>query len=185
MGIDGKVMHPAVFLDRDGVINRPVIRGRKPYAPRSLAELELLPGVPEALRALKAGGYLLVVVTNQPDVARGTTSRAVVDSMNDWLQSVLPLDALLMCVHADDDQCPCRKPLPGLITQAARELRVECTSSYMVGDRWRDVEAGRRAGCKTFFVDHAYEEQVPESYDFRVSSLLDAARIILQTDIPS
>jgi D-glycero-D-manno-heptose 1,7-bisphosphate phosphatase len=176
------VMRPAVFLDRDGVISRTTIRKRKPYPPRSLAELELLPGVQAALRALKAGGYCLVVVTNQPDIARGTTLMTVVKGMNDWLMSVLPLDAVLMCPHDDDDGCLCRKPLPGLITQAARELRVECAASYMIGDRWRDVEAGRRAGCKTFFIDRGYDEPAPESCDFRVGSLPDAAKIILRTD---
>jgi D-glycero-D-manno-heptose 1,7-bisphosphate phosphatase len=179
------MMRPGVFLDRDGVISRPTIRGRKPYPPSSLAELELLPGVPGALRALKAGGYCLVVVTNQPDIARGTVHRAVVDSMNDWLKLFLPLDAVLMCAHDDADRCLCRKPLPGLITQAARELRVDCTASYMIGDRWRDIEAGRRAGCKTLFIDHGYDEQAPQLYDFRVSSLREAARIILQTDTRS
>jgi len=182
MGNGDEVMRAAVFLDRDGVISRPTIRERKPYPPRSLAELELLPGVQEALRALKSGGYCLVVVTNQPDIARGTARSAVVYRMNDWLKSVLPLDAVLMCAHDDDDQCQCRKPLPGLITQAARELGVDCTKSYMIGDRWRDIEAGRRAGCKTFFIDRGYDEQAPESYDFRVGSLPDAARIILKTD---
>jgi D-glycero-D-manno-heptose 1,7-bisphosphate phosphatase len=176
------VTRPAIFLDRDGVINRPTIRGRKPYAPRSLAELEILPGVPAALRALKAAGYSLVVVTNQPDIARGALPRTVVDSMNGWLTSILPLDAVLTCAHDDADRCQCRKPLPGLITQAARELRLECAASYMIGDRWRDIEAGRRAGCKTFFIDCGYDEQLPQSYDFRVSSLLEAARIILQAD---
>jgi D-glycero-D-manno-heptose 1,7-bisphosphate phosphatase len=185
MGIGGEVMRSAVFLDRDGVINRPVMRERKPYSPHSLAELELLPGVPQALQALKAGGYCLVVVTNQPDVGRGITPRSVVDAMHDWLQSVLPLDAVLTCIHAADDQCQCRKPLPGLITQAARDLRVECATSYMVGDRWRDVEAGRRAGCKTIFVDHAYDEPAPDWYDYRVGCLLDAAGIILQADLQS
>jgi D-glycero-D-manno-heptose 1,7-bisphosphate phosphatase len=182
MGIGDEVMRQAVFLDRDGVISRPIVREGKPYPPHSLAELELLPGVGEALRALKAGGYCLVVVTNQPDIARGTALKTVVDSMNDWLKSVLPLDAVRTCAHDDRDRCHCRKPLPGLITQAARELRVECKASYMIGDRWRDIEAGRRAGCKTFFVDRGYDEQAPETYDFRVASLPDAARIILRTD---
>jgi D-glycero-D-manno-heptose 1,7-bisphosphate phosphatase len=176
------VKRPAIFLDRDGVISRATVRERKPYPPRSLAELELLPGVQLALRALKAAGYCLVVVTNQPDIARGTVPRMVVDDMNDWLKSVLLLDAVLTCAHDDADQCQCRKPLPGLITQAARELSLECGASYMIGDRWRDIEAGRRAGCKTLFIDRGYDEQTPQSYDFRVSSLPDAARIILQAD---
>jgi D-glycero-D-manno-heptose 1,7-bisphosphate phosphatase len=124
-------------------------------------------------------------VTNQPDIARGAVPRTVVDSMNGWLTSVLPLDAVLTCAHDDVDHCECRKPLPGLITQAARELQLECAASYMIGDRWRDIEAGRRAGCKTFFIDCGYDEQLPQSYDFRVSSLLEAARIILQADAPS
>jgi D-glycero-D-manno-heptose 1,7-bisphosphate phosphatase len=95
------------------------------------------------------------------------------------------LDAVLTCAHDDVDHCECSKPLPGLITQAARELQLECAASYMIGDRWRDIEAGRRAGCKTFFIDCGYDEQLPQSYDFRVSSLLEAARIILQADTPS
>ena len=185
MGIGVEVMRPAVFLDRDGVISRPTLRGRRPYPPRSLAELEILPDVPVALRALKAAGYCLVVVTNQPDIARGVVSRRVVDDINDCLTAVLPLDAILTCAHDDADRCQCRKPLPGLITHAALELRLECAASYMIGDRWRDIEAGRRAGCKTFFIDCGYDEQIPQSYDFRVSSLLEAARIILQADILS
>jgi D-glycero-D-manno-heptose 1,7-bisphosphate phosphatase len=179
------MMRPAIFLDRDGVINRPLIRERKPYPPLCLEELEILPGVRDALLALKSAGYCLVVVTNQPDIARGAVPRTVVDSMNGWLASVLPLDAVLTCAHDDVDDCECRKPLPGLITQAARELQLECAASYMIGDRWRDIEAGRRAGCKTFFIDCGYDEQLPQSYDFRVSSLLEAARIILQADTPS
>jgi len=182
MGIGDEVMRPAVFLDRDGVISRATVREGKPHPPHSLQEMELLPGVQEALHALKEGGYCLVVVTNQPDIARGTVLRTVVDSMHDWLKSVLPLDAVLTCAHGDADECLCRKPLPGLLTQAARELRVECRASYMIGDRWRDIEAGRRAGCRTFFIDRGYDEPAPETYDFRVGSLPDAARIILQTD---
>jgi D-glycero-D-manno-heptose 1,7-bisphosphate phosphatase len=176
-------MRMAVFLDRDGVITRPIVRAGKPYAPSSLDELEVLPGVPEALGALRAGGYCLVVVTNQPDVARGTASREVVEAMHGRLQSALPLDAIRMCAHDDEARCDCRKPLPGLITRAARELNIDCAASCLVGDRWRDIEAGRRAGCRTFFVDHAYEEPRPQAYDFRVRSLLEAASIILQTDL--
>jgi D-glycero-D-manno-heptose 1,7-bisphosphate phosphatase len=169
-------------MDRDGVISRAIENARRPQAPQSLAQLELLPDVPAALAALKAGGYLLVVVTNQPDIARGTTPRAAVEAMNEWLQSLLPLDAVFTCPHDDAERCMCRKPLPGLITRAAAELHVACAASYMVGDRWRDIEAGRRAGCRTFFVDHGYEERRPDSYDFRVTCLKDAAEIILETD---
>jgi D-glycero-D-manno-heptose 1,7-bisphosphate phosphatase len=173
----------AVFLDRDGVINRPILRGRRPYPPSALAQLELLPGVPQALATLKAAGYQLIVVTNQPDVARGTMPRAAVESIHAWLTAALPLDAVFTCVHDDDDRCECRKPLPGLITRAIRELDIDHEASYLVGDRWRDIEAGRRAGCRTFFVDHEYAEPRPESYDFRVRSLLEATGIILAAGV--
>lgn len=173
----------AVFLDRDGVINRALLRDRRPHAPRSLTELELLPGVAAALTALRSAGYCLVVVTNQPDVARGTVPRSTVDAINAQLQSLLPLDAVRTCTHDDADRCGCRKPAPGLITAAASELQLECAASYMVGDSWRDVEAGRRAGCRTIFVDQGHAAGAPPaSYDFRVRSLAEAAQIILRRD---
>ncbi|HZP89133.1 MAG TPA: HAD family hydrolase [Burkholderiales bacterium] len=168
----------AVFLDRDGVINRSIVRAGKPYPPATLAELELLPGVPDALRRLKAAGFDLIVVSNQPDVARGTTSRAAVEVMHAALRRDLPIDAFRVCYHDDDDHCSCRKPKPGLLRSAAYARGVALSESYMVGDRWRDVEAGRRAGCRTFFVDYAYDERRPERYDYRVHSLAEAASII-------
>ena len=173
-------MQRAVFLDRDGVINRSLVRAGKPYPPRSLEELQILPGVREALSRLKHAGYLLVVVTNQPDVARGTTTKEQVNSINSKLQQELPLDAVYTCFHDGAESCNCRKPQPGLLLQAAHSLGVDLSRSYMVGDRWKDVEAGRRAGCKTFFVESGYDEMQPESANFRVESLLEAAHIILR-----
>jgi D-glycero-D-manno-heptose 1,7-bisphosphate phosphatase len=168
-----------MFLDRDGVINRAVIREGIPCPPASLNELEILPGVPAALNALKAGGYQLVVVTNQPDVARGSTSLQLVGDIHARLADTLALDAILTCFHDDSDDCECRKPKPGLLLQAARELSLDLASSFMIGDRWRDVEAGRRAGCRTFYVDQGYEERMPVCTDFRVDSLSQAAGVVL------
>jgi len=170
---------PAVFLDRDGVINRAIVRDGIPFAPASLQDLEIMPSVFEALNTLKAHGYLTVVVTNQPDVARGTASRGAVESIHQRLKGELAIDAILTCFHDDADDCNCRKPKPGLLLQAARDFNIDLSSSFMVGDRWRDVEAGERAGCKTFFVDHNYREQAPKSYDFRVDSLMEACMVIL------
>jgi D-glycero-D-manno-heptose 1,7-bisphosphate phosphatase len=176
---------PAVFLDRDGVINRAFIRDGVPRPPASLADLEILPSVPEALRALRAHGYSLVVVTNQPDVARGTCSRALVDSINQRLKQRLQLDAILTCFHDNADRCECRKPKPGLLLQAAHEFDINLPLSFMVGDRWRDLEAGKRAGCRTFFVDCGYHDEPPGASDFRVQSLLQATEIILaQSSLP-
>jgi D-glycero-D-manno-heptose 1,7-bisphosphate phosphatase len=173
------MMRRAVFLDRDGVINQAVSRNGTPVAPTSPDEVEVLPDVPRALQALKAAGYLLVVVTNQPDVARGKVPQSNVELIHERLQRELPLDAILACFHDNADECECRKPKPGLLLRAAQELHIDLASSFMVGDRWCDVEAGQRAGCCTFFVDRDYEEQQPTTEDFRVGSLGEAAGIVL------
>jgi D-glycero-D-manno-heptose 1,7-bisphosphate phosphatase len=169
----------AVFLDRDGVINRATVRDGKPFPPARPEELELLPGVPEALAALKRAGYLLVVVTNQPDVARGAQPREVVDAMHRDLLARLPIDEVRCCFHDDADRCACRKPLPGLLHEAARSRGIDLGASFMVGDRWRDTEAGAAAGCKVIFIDHGYQERQPVRPDATVTSLADAAAWIL------
>ncbi len=168
----------AVFLDRDGVLNRAFVRDGKPYPPSTLAELEILPGVPEALALLRAEGFRLVVVTNQPDVARGTQTRKTVELLHAALLARLPLDEFRICYHDDADHCACRKPAPGLLLQAAQELELDLASCFMVGDRWRDIEAGRRAGCTTVFVDHGYAEPRPADFHVRVASLAEASRWI-------
>lgn len=169
----------AVFLDRDGVLNAPVVRGGLPYAPATVEQLEILPGVQAALADLKRAGFVLLVVTNQPDVARGKVSRAEVDATHEALRATLPLDAVYTCCHDDADRCACRKPAPGMLLQGAREWDVDLRRSFMVGDRWRDTEAGVAAGCTTIFVDHGWNEKQPERYDARVSSLAEAAAWIL------
>jgi len=170
---------PAVFLDRDGVINRAVVRDGIPHPPSSLEQVEILPGVHEALRTLEACGYARVIVTNQPDVARGSVSRALVEGIHATLRRELPLDAILSCCHDDSDDCDCRKPKAGLLLRAARDFDIDLPGSFMVGDRWRDVEAGRRAGCRTFFIDRGYAETPPVGYDYRVGSLAEAVAIVL------
>ena len=169
----------AVFLDRDGVLNRAVVRNGRPYPPAGLGELEILPGVADALTRLKGAGFRLVVVSNQPDVARGTTPRAVVEEMNQYLAERLPFDESRMCFHDAEDDCPCRKPRPGMLLAAAREAGIDLSASFMVGDRWRDMEAGKNAGCKTLFIDYNYDERQPSAFDHRVTSLVEAAEVIL------
>ena len=172
-------MRRAVFLDRDGVINRAVVRDGKPYPPANLAEIEILLGVKEAMTALQKDGWLLIVITNQPDVARGTKSLAEVESINQYLKEVLPIDEFRTCYHDSDDGCECRKPLPGSLLAAAKTHDIDLSVSYMVGDRWRDTEAGERAGCKTIFIDYGYSEKQPHNVGFRVQSLAEAVTIIL------
>lgn len=170
-------LKPAAFLDRDGVINRSVILNGRPCPPASAEQLEVLPGVPEALQRLAGAGYALVVVTNQPDIARGATTRADVDAIHSRLRRLLPLDEFRLCPHDDADGCDCRKPKPGLLTQAPQ---YDLAASVMVGDRWRDIEAGRAAGCgTTILVDYGFDEPVPHEPDVRVGSLLEAVNWLL------
>ena len=187
MGVCGQVspqkvvanIKRAVFLDRDGVINRAMVHDGKPYPPADLAALEILPGVSEAMQLLHEAGWLLIVVSNQPDVARGTTQKAEVEAINGHLHKSLPIDEFRTCYHDSSDGCDCRKPLPGALLDAALEHGIDLAKSYMVGDRWRDTEAGERAGCKTIFLDYGYNEKQPEKCDYRVRSLAEAADIIL------
>jgi D-glycero-D-manno-heptose 1,7-bisphosphate phosphatase len=165
---------PAVFLDRDGVLDRAVVRAGKPHPPGTLAELEILPGVAEACAALRRAGFLLIAVTNQPDVRRGTQRRETVDAINDEVRRCLALDDVRTCFHDDADRCGCRKPEPGLLVDAARDWGIALASSVMVGDRWRDVESGRRAGCWTVFIDHGYDERRPDAPDLVTASLPEA-----------
>ena len=171
----------AVFLDRDGVINRASVRDGKPYPPRSLAELEILPGVPEALARLKAAGFRLIVVTNQPDVARGTQIRAEVEAMHAVLTAQLPIDEVRACYHDAADDCDCRKPRAGMLLAAARDHQLDLSAgaSYMIGDRWRDIGAGQRAGCTSLFIDYQYAEPQPTAPYVRTASLAEAVEWIL------
>ena len=171
----------AVFLDRDGVINRALVRDGKPYPPGSIAEFQILPGVREACQRLKTAGFLLVVATNQPDVGRGTIAREVVESIHAHLRAQLPIDRVEVCYDGGGEQPPSefRKPRPGMLRRAAAELGIDLARSFMVGDRWRDIDCGHAAGCVTFLVDYGYDEPLRQAPDYRVKSLAEAADAIL------
>ena len=166
----------AVFLDRDGVLTQVTVRDGHPYPPQSLNDLTIYADVDDSLSRLKKAGFALVVVTNQPDVARGTQSREAVEAMHAHLLATLPLDEIRVCYHDDADGCACRKPKPGLLTAAPHH---DLPRSFIVGDRWRDVDAGRHAGCRTVFIDRGYAEQ-SSAPDARVRSLTEAVDWILQ-----
>jgi D-sedoheptulose 7-phosphate isomerase len=173
---------PAIFLDRDGVLNRAVVRDGKPLPPPALQDLEILPDVAPALEELKAHGFPLYVITNQPDVARGNLTRAEVDAMNQKLASLLPVDDIFVCYHDDADHCACRKPKPGLIYEAQRKYNIDLARSFLVGDRWRDIEAGHAAGCKTILIDYGYRERKPaQPAEATVRSLREAAGWIIRS----
>jgi len=174
----------AVFLDRDGVVNRAVARPGKPCPPASLSDLRLLPGVREACTRLREAGFALILVTNQPDIARGLVTAGQVSEMNGRLQRFLGLDGVGVCPHDDAARCSCRKPQPGLLLEAARVWNLELERSFIVGGRWRDIEAGHRAGCRAIFVDYGYAEQRPDGPFTGVRSLGEAAHWILRSTRP-
>lgn len=168
----------AVFLDRDGVLNRSIVRDGRPYPPARLDELEILPGVQDALRTLGEAGYLLICITNQPDVTRGTQRRETVEAINAALKSSLPLQEIVVCY--DDGDSPRRKPNPGMLVEAAERYGIDLGASFMVGDRWKDIEAGARAGCRTVFVDYGYAETYKAAPpDRTVRTLAEAVPFIL------
>lgn len=172
-------MRRAVFLDRDGVLNRSLIRNGRPYAPLRLEDFHIIPEAIQALRSLKQAGYLLVIVTNQPEIARGTLAPAVLDAMHKRLKAQLPIDAIKACCEEDGPACTCYKPKPGMLLGAAAEMDIDLAASYMIGDRWRDVGAGYSAGCRTIFIDYGYDERRPDAPDAVVSNVAEAAELIL------
>ena len=174
----------AVFLDRDGVLNRAEVRDGKPYPPRNLADFTILPDVPEACALLKRHGFLLVVATNQPDVGRGTQSSAVVEAMHSCLLQHLPIDRIEVCYDAGDAPSRYRKPAPGMLRRVAADWNLNLRQCFMVGDRWRDIDCGTRAGCRTVFIDRGYQESLRSHPECRASSLLEAAQwIVAQVDM--
>lgn len=175
----------AVFLDRDGVLNAAIVRDGKPYPPSSLSQFVLLEDAASACQSLKAAGFALVVVTNQPDVGRGTQFREVVEAMHREMLSQLPIDHLEVCWHSGQGApCACRKPAPGMLLEAAAALGLDLPASYMIGDRWRDVDCGWAAGCTTIFLDRGYREELRTAPHFIAAGLREAAAWILARDTP-
>jgi len=181
-----KVGRRAVFLDRDGVINRPVVRDGRPYPPATVEDFELYEDVIAGCAQLDAAGYLLVVVTNQPDVARGTQTRAVVEAMQRKMLDALPQIARVeICWHAGadwGDACDCHKPEPGMVLRAAEAHGIDLAQSFLVGDRWRDVDCGHRAGCRTVLIDRNYSEALRQRPNWTVTSFAQAVEVILHAD---
>ena len=172
-----------MFLDRDGVINAAVVRDGKPYPPATLDEFVLLSGVETAALDLRKAGFLVIVATNQPDVATGVQRLDVVEAMHERLRVAGICDEIMVCYHTDADDCDCRKPKPGMLINAAGKWQIDLARSFMVGDRWRDVAAGKAAGCHTFFIDYKYRERCADNPDTVVTSLEEASGLILQNSL--
>lgn len=178
--MSGRTTKRAVFLDRDGVINASVVREGKPYPPGKVEDFRLLPGVVEACTALHDAGFVLVVATNQPDVGRGDQAQETVEAMHRLMREQLPIDQVEVCYDPGGKQFSAfRKPEPGMLLKAAKELDIDLAQSFMVGDRWRDIDCGYAAGCKTIFIDYGYDEALKQQPDYRAADLLGAAKLIL------
>ena len=171
-------MKKSVFLDRDGVINKVYIKDGLPRSPNSSNELKILPGVRESIIKLKKLNFICLMVTNQPNVSRKKIDKNSVIQMNNFLKNEIALDDIFVCYHDDSDNCNCRKPKPGLLLQAGKKWDVDFKKSFMIGDRWKDIQAGEKMGCKTIFLDYKYSEKKPKKPDFVSDSLLNAAHII-------
>jgi D-glycero-D-manno-heptose 1,7-bisphosphate phosphatase len=172
-------MKKAAFLDRDGVLNRAILLDGIPKPPYSIEEVEILDGVVEAIQILRIHGFVPVVVSNQPDVARGDVTQLQVNAINNHIGAETNIEYFYTCFHDEADRCDCRKPAPGLLYRAAIELDLSLDESYMVGDRWRDISAGQSAGCENFYIDYSYPEMKPKMPYKKVSSLLEAVNLMV------
>jgi D-glycero-D-manno-heptose 1,7-bisphosphate phosphatase len=173
------VLDRAVFLDRDGVVNKALVVNGKPHSPSSVEEVEIIPGVAQSVFELKNAGFEVIVVTNQPDIARKKITIEIIQEIHDFIKIETGINRFYFCPHDDIDYCQCRKPKVGLITQAASDLKIDLNQSYLVGDRWKDITAGQIAGCKCFFIDEDYSENKPKMPYTEVNSLKEATWKIL------
>ena len=176
-------MNRAVFLDRDGVINRVVLRNGLPHPPPSADEISFFPGVGEAIDRLRRADFRIIVATNQPDVANKLQQREEVEAIHQRIRQAFQVDDVRVCYHSDADGCRCRKPKAGMLLEAAEEWFLDLKQSFMVGDRWRDIGAGKAAGCRTVLVGGGYGEPQPDKPDAVVDSLLEASALIISNKV--
>lgn len=171
-------LRPCLFLDRDGVVNESVVREGKPFPPATPQEVKYLEGIHELCRDARSAGWLVIIATNQPDVGRGTMSQSTVEAIHARMRGDLELDDIEVCYDPGQGKpSQFRKPAPGMLLLAAEKHHIDLPASLMIGDRWRDVACGKAAGCRTIFIDYAYDEAMNESPDFTVRSLAEAAAV--------
>jgi len=170
-------LNKAIFLDRDGVINKVFLSNGKPFSPRRFSEFELFPEVENALSSFKEVGFLNIVITNQPDIARGFLKWKELEKMHFLVRERLPIDDILICPHSDEDNCLCRKPKPWMLLVAAKKWNISLKEFFFIGDTWKDTMAGKKAGCKTILIDAPYNQGVDCNY--RVKDLSKAVEIII------
>ena len=172
------IKNQAVFLDRDGVINECIFdKNINSNSPRRLEEFKILPKVIDALFLLKKMEFLLIIVTNQPDVSRGITNKSDVEKIHEHIKKNLPINDIYVCYDSNDDN-PYRKPNNMMLIDAAKKWNINLGNSYLIGDRKKDIDAGIKSGCKTFFIDYNYDEVKPKNPNYVVKSLFEATEVI-------
>jgi len=174
----------AIFLDRDGIINKVIIRDGKPCSPRKIEEFQLLPNIEECLKIFKEMGFLNIIFTSQPDISRGLLKIEDLKKMHKFIMETLPVDEIKLCPHDDKDNCNCRKPKPGLIIEAAKKWSIDLENSFVIGDTWKDIEAGKAAWCKTILIRRKYNKDFQKDYDFEVNNLKETVEIIKNLNKP-
>ena len=145
-------MKPAVFIERDGLLNRVRVERRQPRSPLSMEEFQINPEAIAPLKALKEAGFVVLATTNQPGLSRGTLPRRELDRMHVLLQKTFSLDGILVCPHDENDACPCRRPKPGLLIEAAFKWHLEIDHSFVVSEMWQDAQAAHVAGCTSLLI---------------------------------
>lgn len=168
----------AIFLDRDGVVNKAIIKNGKPYPPKKVSEIIFVKGITKFLKFFSKN-YYIILITNQPDYARKITLKKNIISINNYLKKKLKIDKIYTCFHDDKDRCNCRKPKPGFFYEAKKKYKLNFNNCYMIGDRFKDIEASNMAGIKGIFIDYKYKEKKPKKFFKRVNSIEEAMKIIM------
>ena len=172
-------MKAAVFLDRDGVLLRPKIINEKAYAIRKIKDFKLLPGVTKSIKKIRRYGFLVFVVTNQPDIRNNLVTENLVNRIHKKIKTKLKIDDFAICPHRQNEGCYCRKPNPGMILNLAKKYRINLKKSFMIGDRESDIKAGERANCRTIFINNNYNERKPKNQEATFDSLMLAVDYII------
>ena len=168
----------AIFLDRDGTLNKAYIENGLPISPSSLNKFKIIKGVKKSINRLKKLNFLCILITNQPDVFRGKISKKTVVKMNSYIKKKIKLEDMFVCYHDNEHNCSCRKPKPGLLVKASKKWKIDLKKSFMIGDRWKDILAGKKVGCKTIFINNNYKNDKKVKADFTFKSLLKAVNKI-------
>ena len=172
-------MNKAIFLDRDGVLNKVILKDGKPLSPKNLSEFVLLDNVSEALAIFKKLDYLTIIVTNQPDIKTKKQTLKDLEITHKWIFDNLMIDDIFVCCHDDSDNCNCRKPGIGMLINASKKYKINLTKSIMIGDRWKDIKCGQLAKCKNnFYINYGYDEPSPTGKFINVSSLYECSKIV-------